>query len=130
MTERSSQLSETFRDGDPLVTALVWEVDRAVKQAMLEGGRYDTTIRHILNEYLRGHAPTPARATPEMVKAAYKKYGSDDIFKIEGEDWLEAVVNAAIAAHSPFYGAQCPSYPNCTGGCGLGCTREIEGLNQ
>jgi len=26
----------------------------------------------------------------------------------------------------PFYGAQCPSYPNCTGGCGLGCTHEIE----
>jgi hypothetical protein len=25
-----------------------------------------------------------------------------------------------------FYGAECPSYPNCTGGCGLGCTREIE----
>ncbi|EKS26714.1 hypothetical protein [Afipia felis] len=26
----------------------------------------------------------------------------------------------------PFYGAQCPSHPNCTGGCGLGCTHEIE----
>jgi hypothetical protein len=25
-----------------------------------------------------------------------------------------------------FYGAQCPSYPACTGGCGLGCTHEIE----
>lgn len=25
-----------------------------------------------------------------------------------------------------FYGAQCPSYPFCTGGCGLGCTHEIE----
>jgi hypothetical protein len=27
---------------------------------------------------------------------------------------------------APFYGAQCPAYPNCTGGCGLGCTYEIE----
>lgn len=27
---------------------------------------------------------------------------------------------------TPFYGAQCPSYPNCNGGCGLGCTHEIE----
>jgi hypothetical protein len=27
---------------------------------------------------------------------------------------------------APFYGAQCPSYPNCIGGCGLGCTHEIE----
>ena len=25
-----------------------------------------------------------------------------------------------------FYGAQCPSYPNCRGGCGLGCTKEHE----
>jgi len=25
-----------------------------------------------------------------------------------------------------FYGAQCPTYPNCSGGCGLGCTHEIE----
>lgn len=29
-------------------------------------------------------------------------------------------------APPPFYGAQCPSYPACTGGCGLGCTQEIE----
>jgi hypothetical protein len=48
-----------FKDGDPLVTALIWEVDRAVKMAMREGGKYETTIRHILNEHLRGHAPTP-----------------------------------------------------------------------
>lgn len=26
----------------------------------------------------------------------------------------------------PFYGAECPNYPNCSGGCGLGCTHEIE----
>jgi hypothetical protein len=26
----------------------------------------------------------------------------------------------------PFYGAECPSYPNCSGGCGLGCTKKIE----
>ncbi|WP_439368501.1 hypothetical protein [Bradyrhizobium sp. DASA03120] len=25
-----------------------------------------------------------------------------------------------------FYGARCPTYPNCTGGCGLGCTHEVE----
>lgn len=28
----------------------------------------------------------------------------------------------------PFYGAECPSYPDCNGGCGLGCTHEIERL--
>lgn len=30
----------------------------------------------------------------------------------------------------PFYGAECRSYPNCNGGCGLGCTKEIEGANS
>ena len=29
-------------------------------------------------------------------------------------------------SEKPFYGAECPSYPNCNGGCGLGCTHEIE----
>ncbi|MDE5451357.1 hypothetical protein GWE18_00505 [Bradyrhizobium sp. CSA112] len=26
-----------------------------------------------------------------------------------------------------FYGAQCPWYPDCKGGCGLGCTRKMRG---
>jgi hypothetical protein len=31
------------------------------------------------------------------------------------------------STHSrPFYGAECPSYPDCSGGCGLGCTKKIE----
>lgn len=38
-----------------------------------------------------------ATATPEMVKAAYKKYGSEDIFALECDDWMEAVINAALA---------------------------------
>ncbi|MGY3527242.1 Lar family restriction alleviation protein [Bradyrhizobium sp. USDA 4452] len=29
-------------------------------------------------------------------------------------------------AEPKFYGAQCPSYPNCSGGCGLGCSHEFE----
>lgn len=33
---------------------------------------------------------------------------------------------AQSAAPIPFYGAECPSYPACNGGCGLGCTHEIE----
>jgi hypothetical protein len=27
---------------------------------------------------------------------------------------------------APFYGAECPSYPNCEGGCDLGCIKKIE----
>jgi hypothetical protein len=46
-------------------------------------------------------------------------------------DWqcFMDALNVALTKPSqpkPFYGAQCPSYPNCTGGCGLGCTHEIE----
>ena len=44
-------------DGSPLVTELIWEVDRAVKQAAREGGRYDTTICHILAKYIPVRAP-------------------------------------------------------------------------
>jgi hypothetical protein len=47
-----------FKDGD-LVAALIWEVDRAVKQALRDGGKYETTIRWILNEHLRGFAQAP-----------------------------------------------------------------------
>lgn len=49
---------------------------------------------------------------------------------------MEAVAEMMKATHlisgiapkgdRPFYGAECPSYPSCEGGCGLGCTKEIE----
>jgi hypothetical protein len=48
-----------FKDGDPIVAALIWEVDRAVKQALRDGGKYETAIRWILNEHLRGFAQQP-----------------------------------------------------------------------
>lgn len=46
-------------------------------------------------------------------------------------DWsrFTDALNAALTKPSQpklFYGAQCPLYPNCTGGCGLGCTHEVE----
>jgi hypothetical protein len=53
-----------FKDGDPIVAALIWEVDRAVKQALRDGGKYETTIRWILNEHLRGFAQTPMLPCP------------------------------------------------------------------
>lgn len=31
-----------------------------------------------------------------------------------------------VAPTQTFYGARCPSYPNCSGGCGLGCVHEME----
>jgi hypothetical protein len=30
-----------------------------------------------------------------------------------------------VAPTQPFYGARCAAYPNCSGGCGCGCTHEI-----
>ena len=69
-----------FKDGDPIVAALIWEVDRAVKQALRDGGKYETTIRWILNEHLRGFAQAPyglaedARAAAKQV-AEWKARG-------------------------------------------------------
>lgn len=40
---------------------------------------------------------SPVIATPEMVKAAYKAYENDEILH-KADDWLEAVINAALAA--------------------------------
>src|SRR5688572_22715454 len=35
-----------------------------------------------------------------------------------------SAITTADNTRRPFYGAECPSYPNCSGGCGLGCTKE------
>jgi hypothetical protein len=50
----------------------------------------------------------------------------------EWQRFMDAL-NAALTKTGnmkPFYGAQCRSYPNCTGGCGLGCTHEIEAVED
>ena len=41
-------------------------------------------------------------------------------------DALASQPPAAPVETKPFYGAQCPTYPNCSGGCGLGCTHEVK----
>ncbi|CAM5403864.1 hypothetical protein AFEL58S_02078 [Afipia felis] len=38
----------------------------------------------------------------------------------------DRAAEGGAASSKPFYGAECPAYPNCTGGCGCGCTHEIE----
>jgi hypothetical protein len=42
------------------------------------------------------------------------------------ESYEEMRTKVINALHRPFYGAQCGTYPNCRGGCGLGCTKEHE----
>jgi len=79
-----------------------------------------------------GHAPT-AR-DPETVAKIFAFIWHGDAGEWRGFlSKAEAFVTfpfdsvAGTSTGRPaFYGAQCPSYPNCTGGCGLGCTHEIE----
>lgn len=66
--------------------------------------------------------PSPPKATAKMINAAYKAYENDDILQ-KADDWLEAVINAALEA-SPIsstvqsgpakscYGEAC-NFPSC-----------------
>lgn len=44
----------------------------------------------------------------------------------DGYNTALATAMAQSSEQKPFYGAQCPSYPDCSGGYGSGCTHEIE----
>lgn len=39
---------------------------------------------------------------------------------------LVAHLQGRLDSPRPFHGAECPDYPNCKGGCGLGCTHDVE----
>lgn len=67
-----------FKDGDPLVTELIWEVDRAVKQATRENGNYDTVIRHILNKHLHSQ-PLKLDISKEWCMAAAEREGDHEV---------------------------------------------------
>ncbi|WP_316234943.1 MULTISPECIES: SprT-like domain-containing protein [unclassified Bradyrhizobium] len=71
--------------------------------------------------------------------AAYREHGSERkaaaalgiakttlhrLLVLAAQDQDAGLANAV--ASEPVASAQCGAYPNCTGGCGLGCTREIE----
>jgi hypothetical protein len=84
-------------------------------------------LRHLAKLLGVGHFDIPARlneAATEIerchadIKALMEQCG-DQFAEIER---LRGVAQEPAA----FYGAQCPSYPACSGGCGLGCTHEIE----
>lgn len=67
-------------------------------------------IRNILADTLKNSAP-----------------GLSEVMREAVANSLTMKLAAAIMVPvRPFYGAECPSYPTCTGGCGLGCTKEIE----
>jgi hypothetical protein len=96
MTERSSPVSATSPIGQADVEMLIHLADS------MGFGRTHDMLRRVIAAcpYLTsGHAQTPARATPEMVAAAYAAYGDDDILQ-RSRDWLEAVINAALSVSS------------------------------
>ena len=76
---------QAFRDSHPLVTALIREVDRAVSQAVREGGRYETTVRHILNEHLSA-APAPFAPQVREALEGWLAFAEEELGEFEAED--------------------------------------------
>lgn len=75
-------------------------------------------------------------AVPKMLAAITKTRGNlaglsrsdDDVFAamVRRLDAAITLCTADSIESRPFHGATCPDYPNCSGGCGCGCTFEIE----
>lgn len=59
----------------------------------------------------------------ELLKLANDFYMGKYLMTEERHQLARFVIESL---NKPFYGAECPSYPNCKGGCGLGCTHNIE----
>jgi hypothetical protein len=57
-------------------------------------------------------------------------YGFPPAVRVKVESLIEIAARLEKIADAPaqgaFYGAECPSYPDCAGGCGLGCTKEVD----
>lgn len=82
----------------------------------------------------------PARCKVEPVPVAWQRRNRNNdwlwiencapanLDLIQKSGWEIRPLYAAPARcdAAPFYGAQCPSYPACSGGCGLGCTHDVE----
>jgi hypothetical protein len=82
-------------------------------------------------------SPSIERPRIQLMEDALRTIATMDVFTRPGEkppqEVMRDLAKAAligIPAGSPsgrrFYGAECPSYPACDGGCGLGCTKETE----
>lgn len=95
------------------------DIDRIV--AVLRGVHAERTLPCECDnpavEGCRRHPEKWQSPAESVVREAVEIYGS-----------CERVKTSLLSqpAKATFYGAQCPSYPNCKGGCGLGCTHEME----
>jgi hypothetical protein len=81
--------------------------------------------------------PTGMQPIADDLRAAAKAYRKGiyrDVSPDHLADTFDRIASSIEAAQppaapvetKPFYGAQCPTYPNCSGGCGLGCTHEVK----
>lgn len=107
------------------------------------GGRYREISRAEINSFLVS-AINLAMAKPEYINGGVRvidvKLNADGVPRLDFDNGdfafldFEHLVPRDSAADplrekrstDAFYGAECPSYPNCSGGCGLGCTHNIE----
>jgi hypothetical protein len=78
------------------------------------------------------HSAIEALKDPKRTKAERKEDPDAYWMMVREVEGLYHALKAALAEHDaanggrPFYGAECPSYPACSGGCGLGCTHDVE----
>jgi hypothetical protein len=102
--------------------ALFERLDAIPQPARTEPDLTDPVVVHA--NMLRG---TIARPTPEQIRHLYPEMFAE-LQTAPSELPKEYVAPFRMhgGTRTPFHGAECPSYPNCTGGCGLGCTKEME----
>jgi hypothetical protein len=72
----------------------------------------NVTIRDIIVDTLKKSAPGISETMREAIANSLT---------------MKLAAKIMVPKAKPFYGAECPSYPECSGGCGLGCTHEVEG---
>lgn len=113
---------------------ITWE-----KEAALEMARAVQLIERLHSGDDAQAAQVPQVPSAAQIEAAWHAFENCPIDLVGDSDEEQkkcviAAVKAALAAQppaapvetKPFYGAQCPTYPNCSGGCGLGCTHEVK----
>jgi hypothetical protein len=104
-----------MKKNDPALSTSVEALRRAINDQKVELASRNLRITG-LEETLR--------KTRENL--ANLSQSDDDVFAsmVRRIDWI------LPSSTKAFYGAECPSYPNCSGGCGLGCTHKIEAARR
>lgn len=108
----------------PLAGAVIREAERLFDLRAITTERDakmmpDQSPEGLLRAWAKAYRETPEHRFPSDPHAEF--------FPVDLEFAATEIARFRAAAHvRPFYGAECPSYPACEGGCGLGCTRDVE----